>query len=124
MDDLKPPKAVLVVEDYILIAMETEEQLREMGCEEVCIAGNLAHALETIETKWFDLVLLDVNLGFDTSEEVARRLRSRGVPFALLTGFDEAIDDREAYRHAPILTKPYTKEELAALIRTMLAEKG
>ena len=116
-----PPRSVLIVEDNVLIAMETEENLSQIGCEDVQTVGNLADALDVIDGQRFDFVLLDVNLGFDTSDEVARRLRAAEVPFALSTGFGENIADREPFGDAPILTKPYANEDLALLMRKMFA---
>ncbi len=115
------PRSVLIVEDSVLIAMEAEESLREFGCRDISVVGVLADAIEIINDRRFDFVLLDVNLGDETTDTIALRLRADGVPFATATGYGETIADREAFHDAPVLTKPYSKEDLLLVLRDMLA---
>ena len=110
------PQAILIAEDNMLIAMETEELLLEKGCKKVTTVGNVADGLAALEAENFEFALLDVNLGIETSAEIAVRLRELGVPFALSTGFGENIADRTPYGDAPILTKPYANEDLFAVL--------
>jgi CheY-like chemotaxis protein len=49
--------------------------------------------------------VLDVNLGHETAEPIAERLRARGTPFVVLTGY--STDQLPSGFHgAPVLSKP------------------
>ena len=66
---------VLVVEDDGLLALDIANQLTDAGLEVVGPATSVAKALELLETGC-DVALLDVNLGKETAEPVAYKLRS------------------------------------------------
>lgn len=109
------PRHVLVVEDSMIIAMDTEDSLRALGVDVVTTAGNVAHARESIGADPPDFAILDFNLGDETSEPVAELLRQRGIPFVLATGYGELADDLEKYGAQTLLKKPYGKPEIADL---------
>jgi len=110
----------LVVEDNMLIAMDAEEALRELGASAVRLCPNVASALECIAAAAFDVALLDVSLGDDTSEAIAMALRARGTPFVMTTGFGDYISDIAAYAGAPVLTKPYAPSHLASALAQVM----
>ncbi|MGR3625294.1 MAG: HWE histidine kinase domain-containing protein [Limimaricola sp.] len=114
----------LVVEDNMIIAMDATDILSELGCEEVATASGMGEALRLIETGSFDLALLDVNLGHETSVPVAEALRARGVPFLLATGYGATQDIAAAYPEAPTLKKPYTKRSMRAGFAALLHGSG
>ncbi|MDE2405932.1 MAG: GAF domain-containing protein [Sphingomonadales bacterium] len=106
----------LVVEDNMLIAMEAEDLLRELGCARCELAGSVDGALALIARHDFAFALLDVNLGHETSGTVAEALRARGVPFAVASGYGEAEAVDPRYGGAPVVTKPYAAADLAAAV--------
>ncbi|MEC7818660.1 MAG: HWE histidine kinase domain-containing protein [Pseudomonadota bacterium] len=114
------PGQVLIVEDGMIIAMDTEETLRDLGVAEVTIAAKVSTALKALEGTQFDLAVLDYNLGTESSEPVARKLVELGVPFWLATGYGEMADKLEEIGAQGVLTKPYGKDEL----RRMLGKFG
>ena len=114
------PGHVLIVEDGMIIAMDTEETLRDLGVAEVTIAAKVSTALKALEGTQFDLAVLDYNLGTESSEPVARKLVELGVPFWLATGYGEMADKLEEIGAQGVLTKPYGKDEL----RRMLGKFG
>ena len=61
--------------------------MRALGVSEVVIARSVADALRALDTRPFQVALLDMRLGQDLSIPVAERLVTLGVPFGLLTGF-------------------------------------
>ncbi|MCD1573400.1 response regulator, partial [Agromyces mediolanus] len=81
------PQRVLLIEDNMIIALDTEEMLRELGVPEVLVSGSVTQALRAIEKEVPDFAVLDFNLGEESSEPVARELARRGVPFVLATGY-------------------------------------
>ena len=111
------PRHVLVVEDNMIIAIDTEEKLLALGVGEVILANSNATALAAIDGNLPDFALLDFNLGGETSEPIARTLDSRGVPFAFATGYGKVEGMTAHYRHSVgVLQKPYAKEELARIL--------
>ncbi len=97
----------------MLIAMDAEEALQELGASVVQLCPNVASALDSIAAAPFDVALLDVSLGDETSESIALALRTHGTPFVVTTGFGDYISDISAYAGAPVLTKPYAPAALA-----------
>ena len=80
---------ILLVEDNMIIAPDTEEVLLDLGFDRVTIAGNSAEALALIGEDEFSAALLDVSLGDETSLPVAEELLKRGVPVVFATAGTE-----------------------------------
>ncbi len=108
--------AALVVEDNMIIALDAEEFLSELGANKVVVAGNVTQALSALAKRDFAFGLLDVNLGSETSERVAQTMVDKGVPFAFATGYGEITVLSEKYPDAPVVRKPYAKDSLGAAI--------
>ncbi|MEM6727025.1 MAG: HWE histidine kinase domain-containing protein [Pseudomonadota bacterium] len=106
---------VLIVEDNMIIALDTEEVLHELGAQAVSVAPNVREALATIAHGALTYAILDVNLGSETSAPIADRLAAEGIPFAFATGYGETTALSQSHPDAPVLKKPYTKEAVAAL---------
>lgn len=106
---------ILVVEDEPLIAMMLEDFIDMMGHRIGAAVGSVSDALAEIEAQSFDLAILDLNLGKETSWPVADALQDRGIPFVLATGGNfQAPSERHA--GARTVTKPYTYENVQASI--------
>jgi CheY-like chemotaxis protein len=80
--------------------------LARLGCTVVGPAPTVARTVALLEREEPDFAILDVNLGSERSTPVAEALRSRGVPFALATGYNGSQLREEAFRDAPHLGKP------------------
>lgn len=111
---------ILVVEDEPLLAMLLEESLAELGHEIAGSAATVEQALDTLESgsegQNVEFGVLDFSLGHDTTAlPVALRLRERGIPFMYMSG--HATLDAEGLPTAPLLTKPFTVDQLDAAIR-------
>lgn len=109
---------ILVVEDSMIIALDTEECLLGLGAEAVTVQATVAGALAAIAKQDFDLALLDFNLGPESSEPIALELRARGIPFWLATGYDEMGEKMAEIGAQGVLVKPYGREELAKIMRS------
>lgn len=104
-------RAVLVVEDEALIAMDIQMQLEDGGWRVIGPAGTSEKALELLKDDQPQFAVLDINLGRKTSFEVADSLVARGVPFLFLSGgTHEVLPDR--FRTRPLLQKPIRYDEL------------
>jgi CheY-like chemotaxis protein len=97
---------VLVVEDEYLIAEDLREQLLSCGAEVLgpvtCVADALALLADGAAPT---LAILDIGLGSDTVYPVADALRTRGIPFVFVTGYDASAIP-ESYKDVPRTEKP------------------
>jgi len=73
----------LLVEDNIIIAMDAEDSLTELGANAVNVAANVADALAILKRESISVALLDVNLGAETSEPIAEALLMQGLKLGL-----------------------------------------
>ena len=117
-------KRVLVVEDSMIIALDTEECLLDLGVEHVEVQGTVAGALNALGGESYDLAVLDFNLGSESSEKVADALRARGIPFWLATGYGEMADRIEEIGARGLQVKPYGREELVRIMAAHAQEDG
>jgi CheY-like chemotaxis protein len=109
---------VFVAEDEILIALVLQDILEELGHSVVGPAARVEDACRIARDGAFDLAILDVKLADSEVYPVAEILEARGIPFAFATGYGR--DSLAAtFRSHPILPKPYTEPDVAALIRQM-----
>ena len=99
-------RRVLVVEDEMLVAMEFEGLLRRQGCVVVGSASTVDRALALLDHDQPDAALLDLNLNGEPATAVAVALKTRGVPFVLVTGYGEAQSSEPELQGAPRVDKP------------------
>jgi len=112
--------SVLLVEDQSLIAMDTEELLRSIGAEEVSIAANVATALKILTEGSPDCAVLDLNLGSSTSEDVAKELEKRGIPYVFATGYRDGVHIPADFATIPVVRKPVSQAALSSAVGTAL----
>lgn len=112
-------RAVLLVEDQSIIAMDMEHSLKMAGCRVVGPVGRLQAALALARDEQIDFALLDVNLFGETVFAAAEILEQRGIPFVLTTGYGEAgvPEGRVQWR---VVSKPYDCDQLIDLIAGIL----
>ena len=112
---------VLVVEDEAVVAVEIVQVLRTAGFEVVGPARAVAQALQLINGVGCDAAVLDINLGTETSEPIALRLRDRGTPFVTVSGYSRE-QQSPVFSDAPKLAKPLRPERLIAELRRCMAQ--
>jgi two-component system CheB/CheR fusion protein len=116
---------VLLVEDDLDVAEVTAALLEECGYA-VKLTYRTSEALNVLlQGKRVDLVLSDIMMpggmnGMELAEEVRSLLPQ--LPVLLATGYSDAAADA-ASRGLPIITKPYTMEELCASVTELIAPK-
>lgn len=108
------PADVLVIEDSLIIALDTEDLLRKLGAQQIRTASSVAAALALIDERCPQFALVDVNLGLETSFEAAARLAALQVPFAFMTGYGESASFPAEFAAVPRIRKPFTTQNLAA----------
>lgn len=110
------PARVLVVEDSIIIALDTEENLKRLGVGDVRLESSVTGALAAIAEARPDFAIIDFNLGGESSEPIAEALRAAGVRFVLATGYAEGAGGFERMGAAAVLRKPYGMTEIERLL--------
>jgi DNA-binding response OmpR family regulator len=112
-------KRVLIVEDEVLIAMNLEDMLNDLGHEVIGQATRIELAMDLARESDIDFAVLDINLAGKKSFPVADILSERGIPFAFATGNGpEGLMD--GYRDFPALQKPYAQADLERTIAQVL----
>ena len=111
---------ILLVEDNMIIAMDGEDALRDLGAE-VMTASSVGRAREAIAVQPIDLAVLDFNLGNETSLPVADLLAERGIPFLFATGYGDGLELPERFSHIVLVKKPYSGATLAQALGPVMA---
>jgi PAS domain S-box-containing protein len=101
---------VLIVEDSLLLALELEQGLTELGAIIVGNAAEVDEAMALVDAD-FDVAVLDANLNGASVVPVARALLERGRPFIFATGYADTA--APAGFDAPIVRKPYNVGQIA-----------
>ena len=107
-------KTVLLVEDSMIIALDAEDKLRDLGADNVLLAASVERAFEMIRSEKIDVAMLDFNLGQETSLPIAEQLMKTDVPFFFASGYggDDVVPPE--FSAIPLVVKPYTLEQIAA----------
>lgn len=115
-------RKILIIDDDEDLAMIAGDMLNDYGYETDCVHDGEA-AYELLKSKSFDLILLDINLPYETGFSVCKELRKVStVPILFasartseddrITGFDMGGDD--------YLPKPYSLKELLARVNALM----
>jgi CheY-like chemotaxis protein len=105
---------ILVVEDEELISLMLVDVLEDLGASVIGPAGSVSDALRLVGQSDATAALLDLSLKGETVYPVADRLVELGIPFVFITGYGQGhLVARHA--QAPVLTKPFGPDQLAAL---------
>lgn len=116
-------KDILIVEDEVRLAEVMKKQLEEQGFR-IEIANDGYIGKQKIETRKFDLVILDINLplinGYDLCRDIRKTdrktpiimLTAYGTPDNKITGFDSGADD--------YIVKPFDFRELLARVNVFI----
>ena len=117
---------LLIVDDNEDNRYTLTRQLARAGYTDVTAAADGREALELLQSRKFDLVLLDVIMpgldGFDVCERLRADEATRDIPVVFLTALDDTLDKVRAFSVGAVdyLTKPFRSEELLARVGTHL----
>ncbi|MEM6691537.1 MAG: HWE histidine kinase domain-containing protein, partial [Planctomycetota bacterium] len=104
--------SALIVEDNLVLAMEVEQLLLELGVESVETVPNLELAKSAIDRTTYDCAVMDINLGSETSFDITTRLRGTETRVVLASGYDSKFDLPESLWDIPRIVKPINKVDL------------
>jgi light-regulated signal transduction histidine kinase (bacteriophytochrome) len=108
--------AALLVEDNLIIALDSEEMLLRLGADSVEVASSVRDAMAIMDRGMPKFALLDINLTGETSFPVAERLLKGGVPFVFATGYGDDLALPSEFAETPVVTKPYEEADVAAAL--------
>lgn len=104
---------VLVLEDNMIIGLDLEQAVKDLGFGHIHSAASVKEAMAVLDKYDIDFAILDINLGSETSFVVAKRMKTEGRPFLFLTGYSELKQDAMADFHdVPVVSKPLQKISL------------
>ncbi len=111
---------ILLIEDEMLVAMLLEDMLVDIGHEVIGPLADIDKAVEAARNETPDIAILDVNVNGQPVYPVAEVLAGRGIPFAFATGYG-AAGLAEPWRDRPTLQKPFHRDDLYGMVRTLEA---
>ena len=116
---------ILVVDDTLVNLQLLTDILTTHGYQ-VRPALNAKLALQSVNVRIPDLVLLDVKMPDIDGYEICRRLkaneRTRSIPVIFISALDDVTDKVEGFRVGGVdyITKPFSKDEVLARVRNHL----
>ena len=118
-------KNILLTDENYVNEQVASRMLRKFGHEiDICFRG--FEAIEAIQTKQLDLVLMDVMMpgmdGITASQEIRRQLGKACPPIIALTAYTNDEDERRCLDAGldGFLSKPFTIEQLRTCVDTFL----
>lgn len=121
-DDVLAGLKVMIIDDSKTIRRTAETLLKKVGCE-VITANDGFEALAVIADQQPDLIFVDVMMprldGYQTCALIKNNPTYQSIPIIMLSSKD-GLFDRARGRivgSEEYLTKPFTKDELLAVIR-------
>ena len=115
-------RVILVVEDEPLVALDVVKALRAAGARVLC-AGYLESGLCTTEHPELSAAVIDLHLGDGSGTVVCRRLRERGIPFVIHTGYPPMLVSRE-WPDVPVISKPARPDQIISALIGALHREG
>jgi DNA-binding response OmpR family regulator len=108
--------SILVVEDEPLIVMDITQAFEATGAA-VTSTNTLKHALILVEHDGLSGAILDHALGDGNSSQLCARLKERGIPFMIYSGFKTVGG---ACAAAPHIAKPAADGALVAAMEELI----
>jgi light-regulated signal transduction histidine kinase (bacteriophytochrome) len=115
---------VLLVEDNMLIALEAEEMLIDLGAKLVVSASTLKAAEGAISAHEFGFAMLDISIGRSRSFDFARRLGTTGMPYIFASGYGDQVALDSDHSASIIIQKPYERDHLRRAIHLVMRDRG
>jgi DNA-binding response OmpR family regulator len=109
-------RSILIVEDEPLLVMDITQALEESGAE-LTTTNTLRRALLLVEHDGLSAAILDHALGDGNSSLLCARLKDRGIPFLIYSGYERV---EGACKGAPHVAKPASNQVLLAAMEDLI----
>ncbi|MDN5001515.1 response regulator [Bradyrhizobium sp. GCM10027634] len=117
--DLLAGLTVLLVEDEFYQAAEAQDAFVRAGATVQGPFSTAAAAMHELEQARPDCAVIDINLGTGPEFDLARELKTRGIPTVFVSGYHAAIIP-EDLRDLPYLGKPAETPALINAVRALV----
>lgn len=108
-------RRILVVEDEMMIALDIEDTLGQLG-HEVSTATTIAQAEHVLDRDHVDLAIVDYKLTDGNTESLMERLQQTGVPFVLCSGISDEEERCKVSAGVPFVSKPFSTDALVEAV--------
>jgi DNA-binding response OmpR family regulator len=105
-------RSILLVEDEPLVALDVTQMLERAGARVIC-ARTLADALEKADEPTLAAAVLDHGLRDTDTSDVCEKLKQRGIPFVLYSGYSNI---EGACSEGKLVQKPAHPQVLVATL--------
>jgi DNA-binding response OmpR family regulator len=106
---------VLLVEDELLISMMLEDEITDLGHRVTGVATTVEGGLALLRSTSPDFAFVDFQLADGNCYDLIAELKTRQIPFALVTG--ARIDRADArLEKVDVLAKPVDMDRLTAVL--------
>ena len=117
------PDTILIVDDDVSVTTMLKKAVQSSGLEaEVSNSGETA--LELLQNKRYDLILMDINMPGIDGFQAVERIRSQGIqtPIIIISGRQEEIDTLYGLNIGAddYFTKPFSPITLTAKIKALI----
>ena len=109
-------RSILVVEDEPLIVMDITQAFEGTGAA-LTTTNTLHHALILVENNGLSAAILDHSLGDGDSSRLCARLKERGMPFMIYTGFPKVDGECAGALH---VAKPAEPGRLVTAMESLI----
>lgn len=117
-------RRLLLVEDELLIALDLQRIVEQLGSTVVGPVGSIRGALQILSNTRPDAALLDVNLREGRVLPVAQACQDQSIPFALVTGYGRLELEEPLLQSAPRVYKPFDSDAIRNVLATMFKGNG
>lgn len=122
-------KSILIVDDSLDSQILMIHYLLEEDLSDITVAQNAAEAMEKLNQKEFDLILMDIMMpgtdGLEACRQIKEQPECHDLPIIMVTAKTSLNDLEQAFRFGAFdyITKPLTKIELLARVKSALKLK-
>jgi CheY-like chemotaxis protein len=111
-------KTILVVDDEILIALDIQTQLEDLG-HKVLVTPALVEAAALLKHETVDVAIVDWHLRNEVSAPIIALLERRRIPFVVCSG--SALEElADLFPATSILLKPFSSDDLAGALERVV----
>ncbi|WP_276122090.1 response regulator [Pararhizobium qamdonense] len=118
MDHAFGSPSVLIVEDNLLIAMDLEAMLQQLGFTDTVLLPSCAGAKAWLKVNTPAFAVVDIHLKDGSCEEVAVQLAARNIPFIVSSGSNQVVSP-PIFARGIRVSKPCASADLAAAVASI-----
>lgn len=124
MNLIEKTTEILIVEDEMVLAIDMESSLEDMGYEISGIESTAQGAINHADEKRPDIVIMDIHLkGYKSGLEAAKQIwQKHKIPIIFLTSYSDDLTVKKSMESEPYayLIKPCREKEIDVAIKTAL----